>query len=69
MSDHDTYDREWCRERFAKNEDKIDEVAKTQQIVLQLLNNGLVTKVKNIMRVLWLLVGAIIVDSIVGRIF
>ena len=56
-----------CKERFTRIDDKVDTLDGKVDALNVTVNNGLVHRVGMMNKLLWLLVGAIIVESLVSR--
>ena len=69
MGDIDNYYDRFCKARFDGNEKKIDTVDGKVDDLTVIVSNGLSDRVKKIDRMIWVLIGTIIVESIIGRIF
>ena len=58
-----------CEKRFDEHKETIKSIdGKVDQLMIT-VNNGLTSKVNRIDKLLWILIGAIIVESVVGRFF
>lgn len=67
MGDHENYYDIVCRERFDRHDKKIDDLDDKVGKLNTTVNNGLVHRVSNVNKLLWILIGAIVVEGIVSR--
>ena len=58
-----------CEKRFDDHDKKINTVDEKVDKLTVIVSNGLSSRVKRIDRLMWLLIGAILAEAIVGRFF
>ena len=69
MGDHDNYYDQFCKDRFDRQEKRLDNVVTAVNTLITKVDNGLSSKVKRIDKLMWVLIGAVVAEAIVRRIF
>ena len=69
MGDKDNFYDKFCKDRFDRQERRLDGVVNAVNTLITKVENGLSTRVRRIDRLMWVLIGAIIVEAIARRIF